>query len=330
VKRVVTETDDAKSLVFDVPADLADRFTYRPGQFVTLQVVIAGNRELRSYSMSSAPSIDADLQVTVKRVPGGLVSNWLNDTAVVGDVLDVSTPTGAFVLDAIDDDIVAFAGGSGITPVFSIVKAALHYTDRNVRLLFANRDRRSAIFGHHLDELAARFPNRLDVCFHDDAADGFVAPDDIAAFVDQRRNASFYICGPAGFMDVVETGLHRTGVDDTRIHIERFTPADHSDTDATGAAAAATLGTVTVTVGKDTKTIDQRGSATILQSARWGGLRAPSSCEAGHCAACMARVVEGEVQMAKNDVLAAEELNEGWVLTCQAVPVTPVVRVVYE
>src|SRR5204863_1142025 len=161
------------SIVFDVPAALSETFTYRPGQFVTLRVELDGETLYRSYSMSSCPSTDDDLYVTVKRVPGGVVSNWLNDSVRVGHPLQVSAPAGTFLLGDTDGDIVAFAGGSGITPVFSLIKSALHTTARNVRLLFANRDRGAAIFGESLDDLAAQFPDRLVVEHHADVTDGF-------------------------------------------------------------------------------------------------------------------------------------------------------------
>src|SRR5262252_5063297 len=124
VKRVVRETADACSILFDVPAHLASAFAYEAGQFVTLRVMIDDEALLRSYSMSSAPTIDADLQVTVKRVPGGRVSNWVNDALAEGDIVEVMRPAGRFVLRDTACDIVAFAGGSGITPVFSILKTA--------------------------------------------------------------------------------------------------------------------------------------------------------------------------------------------------------------
>ena len=332
VDRVAAETADASSIVFDVPAALSETFTYAAGQFVTLRVRIDGELFFRSYSMSSSPSVDGNLQVTVKRVPGGVVSNWLSDSVREGDTLDVSAPRGAFVLDETDEDIVAFAAGSGITPVFSIIKAVLHTTTRTVRLLVANHDRGTAIFGDALDDLAAHFPDRLVVEHHEDVVDGFVTEADVTRFTGGRRGAGFYICGPDQFMDVVGTALRSVGVGDESIHIERFTPAALGPAEIDEAAADAVAGAidVVVTVRNETKTIAQRGRSTILQSARWAGLRPPSSCEAGHCATCMARVVEGGVEMATNNALTAEEVSEGWVLTCQAVPVTSVVRVVYE
>ena len=332
VKRVVAETADAKSIVFDVPPTLAGAFAYAAGQFVTLRVVIDGQPHRRSYSMSSAPSLDPDLQVTVKRVPDGLVSNWLNDAVSEGDVLEVSVPAGAFVLTDVADDVVAFAAGSGITPILSITKAALHTTHRRVRLLCANRDRGSAIFADLLDELAARYAERLTVEHHEDVVSGFIGHDEVSAFAAESEHGSFYLCGPTGFMEVVERALVAERVVPEQIHIERFTPADEApeppepEVPENGPEPA----TVTITIGSRTETVTHRGRSTILQSARWGGLRPPSSCEAGHCATCMAKLVEGDVAMATNDVLTDDELAEGWVLTCQAVPVSTVVRVVYD
>jgi len=334
VRRVVPETADAVSIVFDVPAARSETFAYEAGQFVTLRVDVDGEPRFRSYSMSSSPGVDSDLQVTVKRVPGGVVSNWLNDSVCEGDTLDVSAPAGAFVLDEGHDEVVAFAAGSGITPVFSIIKAALHTTCRDVRLLLANRERGAAIFGDALDDLAASFPGRLAVEHHEDLADGFVTSDDIARFTEGSPVAAAYVCGPEPFMELVERTLHDLGVSESHINLERFTPVvvdgEALPVHDGRVAVASETKEVVISVGHETKTVAQRGRSTILQSARWAGLRAPSSCEAGHCATCMALVVEGRVEMVNNDVLTEEELREGWVLTCQAIPISPVVRVAYE
>jgi ferredoxin-NADP reductase len=330
VKDVVPETSDAMSIVFDVPRPLAGTFTYEAGQFVTLRVVIEDQVLLRSYSMSSAPSIDPDLQVTVKRVAGGVVSNWLLDHVGAGDVLEVGAPVGAFVLTPNDDELIAFAAGSGITPVFSLVKSALHTTTRRVRLLFANRDRPSAIFGPALDRLSAEHPDRLLVEHHEDVTRGFVTTTDVMDFVGSRPRADHYLCGPGGFMQVVEQALHDTEIDPRRIHVERFTPLPPADEPAASPAGETSDAlSVTMTLGARTETVAQRGRSTILQSARFSGLPAQSSCESGHCATCMAQVLEGRVEMRVNDALTPEEIAEGWVLTCQAVPLTDV-RVVYD
>jgi 3-ketosteroid 9alpha-monooxygenase subunit B len=331
VKRLVPETVDARSIVFDVPDHLAEAFTYAPGQFVTLRLEVEGQPERRSYSMSSAPGVDDELQVTVKRVPGGVVSSWLIDELAEGDVVEVSAPTGRFLLTDAEDPIVAFAGGSGITPVYSLIKSALHATDRRVRLLFANQQRSAAIFGAALDDLASRHPDRLEVVHHLDAGRGFLQADGIEAFLDGVGPADFYLCGPAGFMDLVETTLLLRGTDAHRIHLERFTPLSELEPPgSTGPADGVPAATVTITVKGRTETVAQRAGSTILQSARWADLRAPSSCEVGHCATCMALVLEGRAEMRVNDALTPDEVAEGWILTCQAVPVTDDVRVVYD
>jgi ferredoxin-NADP reductase len=332
VRRVTRETADAISIVFEVPADFESRYAYRPGQFVTLRVVVDGLPHLRSYSMSSAPETDAALQVTVKRVAGGPVSCWLHDSVSAGDVLDVSVPAGAFVLDESDGDVVAFAAGSGITPILSMVKSALHATNRRVHLLFANQDAGSVIFASTLEDIAAEFPGRLVVHHHNDAESGLITEGLVESFMQEVADGDIYLCGPTGFMDVVQSGLSRSGVAPDCIHIERFTPAALPQLPPFGVALAEgdEERTITITVGSETKTVKQRDQLTILESARWNGMSAPSSCEAGHCATCMALVVEGEVLMSVNDILTDEEVKEGWVLTCQTVPCSASVRVVYE
>jgi 3-ketosteroid 9alpha-monooxygenase subunit B len=324
VRRVIPETPVARSIVLEVPAGLAAAFAYEAGQFITVRTVLDGETYLRSYSMSSSPAVDSELRVTVKRVTGGPVSNWLNDAVGEGDVLEVSPPGGSFVLGRGEHDIVAFAAGSGITPVFSILKTALAATGRRARLLYANRDRAAAIFGADLDALAAGYPGRLAVEHHEDVARGFISRDEVTRVAADARDADYYICGPAGFMQTVEAGLRDLRVDQARVHIERFTPVGEP------AAGPADGGTVIIRLGGRTVRAAHRRGSTLLQTARSVGLRAPSSCEAGTCATCMARVVQGRVVMRNNEALTADEVAEGWVLTCQAVPVTPVVEVAYE
>jgi 3-ketosteroid 9alpha-monooxygenase subunit B len=329
VKRVVQETADAASLVFDIPSDLADRFRYASGQFVTLRAVVDGEEHLRCYSMSSAPGVDDDLQITVKRVAGGVMSNWLMDRVAEGDLIEATVPTGEFVLDATERDIVAFAAGSGITPVFSIVKTALATTTRRVRLLYANRNHPSVIFADALAALVARHGDRLQVLHHLDDEYGLVREDHIEAVVDSVGDAGVYICGPVPFMDVVEGALRVRGVTTDRVHIERFEAPPAPDEDLAEDPAAIPT-EVTFRLGGRTTVTQHRQGLTLLQTARTAGLRAPSSCETGSCATCMARVLDGCTLMRHNGALTPEEVEEGWVLTCQAEPTTPSITIVYE
>lgn len=313
VARVIEETADAKSFVLDVPDD----FAYEPGQFVTVRVHVGDETYLRCYSMSSCPKVDDEFKVTVKRVPGGAVSNWMNDHLDAGDHIEVTRPAGVFVLPDGEGDIVAFAGGSGITPVLSILKHALATTSRRVRLLYANRDRDSIIFDAELAALGVEVANHLD------AEDGFVTGDDVRPFV--VPGAEYFICGPGPFMDIVEAALLEAGVDEARIHIERFIVEDAPMVDAPADGVR-----VTIELGGKTVTADHYPGTTILQTARQAGLSAPSSCEAGSCATCMGRLLQGEVAMRVNNALTDDEVAEGWILTCQSVPTTDDVHVVYE
>jgi 3-ketosteroid 9alpha-monooxygenase subunit B len=332
VTRVVAETADAASIVLDVPAELTDAFAYEAGQFCTFRVEIEGVTLLRCYSMSSAPTVDDELQVTVKRVPGGAVSNWLLDHVEAGAELEVTVPAGVFLLGADERELVAFAAGSGITPVFSLLKTVLHETDRAVRLLYANRDRHSVIFGAQLDALAAAFPDRLEIVHHFDVDRGFVDTDEVRAFLGDAAcpDVGHYLCGPAPFMDVVEVALLDSGAASDQIHIERFTPAEPDDESAP-VVSAPDGAPVRVTIELDghREAADHRAGTTILQTARQLGLSPPFSCESGSCATCMARVIEGTVEMHVNNALADDELAEGWILTCQAVPTSPEVSVRY-
>lgn len=333
IGRVVTETADARSYVLDVPPDLHDLFRYEAGQFCTFRVPVAGETHLRCYSMSSAPQVDDQLQVTVKRVPGGAVSNWMVDTLGPGDEVEVTGPAGVFCLPPGDRDVVAYGAGSGITPVFSLAKAALAGTGRRVRLLYANRDRDSVIFAAELDALVARHPDRLAVVHRLDVEDGFVDAAAVKDFLADTApgDADHFVCGPTPFMDVVEAALQERGVGADRIHVERFTPGEAPvpvPVDAT-TAPSTTATTVTIELDGRTGTTEHHPGTTILQTARQLGMAPPFSCESGSCATCMARLVEGGVDMFVNNALTDDEVAEGWVLTCQSVPTTPTVRVVY-
>ena len=333
VAGVVRETADASSFVLEVPEELRRSFAYQAGQFCNLRVEIDGTSHVRCYSMSSSPALGEPLQVTVKRVPGGVVSNWLVDHLGVGDEIDVGVPAGFFQLTPVAGDLVTFAAGSGITPVFSLLKTALATTGRRARLLYANRDRDSIIFDAELRALEERHGGRLSVAHHLDAEDGYVTSDDVRSLVDAGwapPGAEYYVCGPGPFMDIVEEVLLAQGVDEDRLHIERFTPAELLVVPEPVDGPAGTATRVTVELNGRTDSTDHRPGATILQTARQMGMSPPFSCESGSCATCMARLVEGTVSMFTNNALTADEVEDGWILTCQSVPTSGSVRVVYE
>jgi len=328
VAEVVRETEEAISLVLAIPAELREAFRYEAGQFCTFRSCIDGQQHARCYSMSSSPVVDDDFRVTVKRVLGGVVSNWMIDTLAPGDMIDMTCPAGVFRLDETDRDIVAFAGGSGITPVFSIVKTALATTTRRIRLLYANRDVDAVIFASELGELVERFGDRLDVVHHFDVDDGFVDAVSVEPFIDAAPEGEFYICGPAPFMEIIENVLVAHDVSATSVHIERFSPPDPVEESMSPDEQPGV--TVTIELGGRSGEAEYRPGTTVLQTARQLGMSPPFSCESGSCATCMARLLSGTVKMHVNNALTEDEVAEGWILTCQSIPTSPSVHVVYE
>ena len=330
VKQVVEETDDTRTFVLDVPDDLAEAYRYRPGQFCTFRVQIGDAEHFRCYSMSSAPETDPHLAVTVKCVPGGTVSNWFNDKVAVGDSVDTSPPSGKFCLRDGGRPLVGFCGGSGITPVISLAKSALVSTGRTVRLLYASREPTSVIFDEALRGLEAGSPDRLEVRRHFDSVSGFPRPAVVLDFVGAEPDADFYICGPGPFMDVVEETLLGAGVAPGSILIERFVTPEPGGSSSVEASDDPVPATIVLQVQGRRHEVAYHAGDTVLETARRAGLPAPYSCEAGSCATCMALLHEGSVSMRVNNALTPDEVEEGWVLTCQSVPTSPSLRIEYE
>jgi ferredoxin-NADP reductase len=327
VTRIIKETADSRSFVL-APED--QPFPYRAGQFCTFRVTVDGEELYRSYSMSSAPETDAEVMTTVKRVAGGKVSNWLVDNVVEGDQLTITRAAGTFVLSPNRAPLLAFAGGSGITPILSLAKSALASTDRAVRILSADRDRASVIFEATIDDLVQRYPGRLSVDRHLDDEHGLLNSAGVETFVGADTGADCYVCGPEGFMAVVRSALPDTA----NVLVEDFDASPPVKAPAPEVSEAAgdvdSGGTVTIRLDRKKASVPRVPGETLLESARRAGLSPPFSCEAGNCGTCMAKLIEGEVTMRTNEVLEEDEIADGYVLTCQAVPDTPSTTVLYE
>ncbi|HEY2775137.1 MAG TPA: ferredoxin--NADP reductase [Candidatus Binatia bacterium] len=326
VRRIIRETSDATSIVFEIPEALRTIFEYQSGQYLTLQVPFAGKHLYRCYSLASSPAVENEHKVTVKRVADGRISNWINENLKEGDTVKVLPPTGHFVLGDTEADLLLFAGGSGITPVISILKTALAGSARRVRLVYANRDEASVIFRAEIDELAGRYPGRLQVVHRLDVREGFIDEPAVRRHFEGAGVSHVYICGPGPFMDTVEKTLLAAGVPAGDIHIERFTSLASED-EVAGAGAG--LRRIELSLDGARQTIELREGETILHAAKRCGLEPPSSCESGFCGCCMAKLLRGKVHMLHNDFLSQAELDEGWVLTCQSVPDTDDVSVEY-
>jgi 3-ketosteroid 9alpha-monooxygenase subunit B len=335
VRAVVDETEDAKSLVFEVPADLAEVFRYRSGQFLTLRLPLHGRHAPRCYSMSSAPSVDDTLRVTVKRVNGGRGSNWICDRVKAGDTLEVLPPSGVFTPRTLDGDFLLFGGGSGVTPVFSILRSVLAKGSGRVCLIYANRDERSVIFREELNALAGAHPTRLQVIHWLDSVQGVPSVAQLAELARSWRQAQAFICGPAPFMEAAVAALQGIEMASGQIHVERFVSLpDEEDTAAASALSATEApqdgvdqAELEILLDGAMHAIPCGGNETLLDAALRAGLNAPHSCQAGLCASCMCQVVEGKVHLRHNDVLDKKDLARAWTLSCQAIPMSNRVRI---
>jgi len=323
VREVARETHDTLSYVLDVPAELAERFRYRAGQFLTFKVPTASGELLRCYSLSSAPETDAAPKVTVKLVPGGRGSGWFHNTVQVGATLQVMQPAGRFVLHDGDRPLLLFAGGSGITPILSLIKAALTTTQRRIRVFYANRDAASVIFRAELDALAAKHGARLEVIHHLDAEQGLTSRPEVERAHAGFEQADAYLCGPGPFMELVEQALLARQHSRDHLWIERFEGVGEHSHAGTAAAAAtpqragSVPSEVVVHLDKTVHRIPYAKGQSLLAAARKAGLGAPFACEEGYCGSCAAKKLRGTVSMLANDVFTPEEVAQGWILTCQ-------------
>jgi len=347
VAEIVPETPEANSIRFEIPPELRDEFAFKAGQHLTLRATINGEEVRRNYSLCTTPA-DGDWMVTVKRIGGGLFSNWVGDQLKPGDTVDVMVPHGSFTTDFADTKkrhLVGIAGGSGITPVMSLIKTLLREEpESRFTLLYGNRDSSSVIFLETLAGLKDKHLGRLEIYHFLDAEEQDIElfngmlnrerlEEAIAALVPDAADVEgWFICGPGPMMDAAEGALLDRNVAKDRIHIERFT-ADrpsgamakemaHLQTQAEGVTVAVTLD------GRTRRVPFTAGN--ILDSAREAGLPAPFACKAGVCATCRAKVTKGKVEMAVHYGLTDEEVADGYVLTCQSVPVGDGVAVDYD
>jgi ring-1,2-phenylacetyl-CoA epoxidase subunit PaaE len=345
---IVPETAEAKSIRFEIPDALRETFAFKPGQHLTLKAVINGEEVRRNYSLCVAPQ-DGELMVTVKRIAGGLFSNWANDNLQPGDRIDVMPPHGSFTWDfepAVSRHYAGFAGGSGITPVMSLLRTAL-LTEPASRftLFYGNRDSQSVIFLEALGQLKNRYMDRLqvhhflaeeaeDIELFNGILDRSKCEDILTHLIDPEEVAAFFICGPGPMMDAAEATLVQRGIEREKIHLERFTadrPVEALQAQLEAMSKQAEGANLTVTLdGRKRRILFSAEAGNILDSARLAGLPAPFACKAGVCATCRAKVVSGEVDMAARYGLTDDEVAAGYILTCQSVPRGDLVEVDYD
>ena len=346
VQAVRADTDDAMVVSFDVPAELRGTFAFQPGQYLTLRHVHDGQDLRRSYSICAAAG--EGLRVGVRRVPGGAFSTWLHQALKAGDTIEVMEPQGRFgaaVSQAQDGrHVLCVAGGSGITPILAIVKTVLaQEPGSRVTLLYGNRNAASTMFKEELEDLKNRHLTRLALhpVFSREQVDsplnmGRLDQAKVADFlrlVDVNTVDQAFVCGPHALNDEVEAALRGAGLDPQRIHIERF-GVPPSAADATlHAPKPGDATTARVTIVRDGLTREIGFEATddsILAAAARAGMDVPYSCKSGVCATCRAKLLQGQVRMDRNFALEKADLDAGFVLTCQAHPLTDHVVVSFD
>jgi ring-1,2-phenylacetyl-CoA epoxidase subunit PaaE len=347
VAEIKSETPDCVSVTFEVPSDLVKDYEYTHGQHLTLKLLVNGKEVRRSYSLCSSPLVKEPMRVAVKRVKGGTGSNFINDNFKKGYELEVMTPMGNFHTELKSTNrkhYVLFAGGSGITPMMSIIKTTLLAEPQSkLTLFYGNFNEDATIFKKELDEIVAQNPERVTLYYIFEKPSTPEFPADltgmmnkdkvkelISKYLERNPVIEYFICGPGPMMDNVKDVLESNNVNRNFIHIEYFTSAvEEPKKDASEIKGSICEVTVIADGTETTFQLATDGDA-ILDAAMDAGVDAPFSCKGAVCATCRAKVMEGKVTMAMNYALTDDEVEEGYILTCQAHPTTPVVVIDYD
>lgn len=347
VADVKRETNDCVSISFNIPSALSGDYKYKQGQYVTLKIKLNGEEVRRSYSVCSSPLLGEPLRVAVKKVQGGKMSGYLNEKLKVGDTLEVMTPTGSFYtqLDAANrKNYVLFAGGSGITPMLSIIKTVLIAEPQSsIVLLYGNRDEASVIFKNELEKIASENSGRLKIINvlefsaepEGSLLRGIMTKEKVKLlienFVEINSDNEFFICGPTPMMRNVEETLKEFNVEKEKIHLEYFTVDEQAEEHASPVEIPEISSSVTVILdGEETVFELSSKGKSVLDAAMDAGVDVPFSCKGAVCCTCKAKIVEGKIAMVKNFALTDKEVEQGYVLTCQSHPVSEKVVVDYD
>lgn len=337
--RVHKETSNAISISFQIPENLKDTFNYLPGQYLTLKLKVKEEELRREYSICTSPLTNDFITVTSKRVDNGRVSNYLNDQIKVGDQIEVMAPAGSFTLKTNPQQskhYFLFAGGSGITPIQSILKSALLAEEQSrVTLVYQNRTEDDIIFKQQLSQLANEYEDRLKVIHVLSSKEGRLTKEKVIDLIKNNlkpsENFEFFMCGPNGLMEVISDTLKGMGAPKERIHRELFTaPEKKSAAIVDAASETITTQNVTIILKQQEHKLEVEPNSTVLFSALDKNLDPPYSCQSGICSTCRAKLVSGKVVMDEREGLTDKEIEQGYVLTCQAHPLTDDVVLEFE
>lgn len=352
IEDIIKETIDCVSIGLKIPEEWKNTFKYIQGQYITLKLNLDGKEYRRSYSICTSPVTEQKFRIAVKKVKNGKISPWLNETLKKGDKVEVMPPMGNFHIPLdpkVSRSFVCYAGGSGITPMMSIIKTILHAEQGSgITLFYANQDERSIIFKKELEEIKSRYPGRLEI-YHilntgitveDPLFKGIMTQEKVSALIEKFINdlgkaRHHFICGPGPMMLNVTEALQLAGVPKENVHLEYFAaPADTSEMIQQPIPPTPGNGTfkskVTIICDGESKELELGADDTILEAALAANIDAPYACQGGSCCTCRARLMEGKVEMKVNYALLDSEVKDGYILTCQSRPLTPIVIVDYD
>jgi ring-1,2-phenylacetyl-CoA epoxidase subunit PaaE len=341
IKEIKRETKNAVSIVFNIPQELKSAYQFIAGQYVTLKLTLDGTELRRAYSICSSPK-SGEMRIAVKELKSGTFSKFANTKLAVGDLLEVSIPEGKFTFEPKQDhqkSYVAFAAGSGITPVMSIAKSMLEEEPNSTFvLIYGNKDESETIFHDELHALQLKNLGRFFVHFAYSQANvagelfGRIDKSIVNAIIKTKHGdktfSKFYLCGPEAMIQVVTATLKENNVAEKDINFELFGTSSVSEKKVDAVNDGHT--NISITVDTDEVTFEMSQKQTILEAALKQGLDVPYSCQGGICSSCICRVTEGSATMKKNQILTDNEVAEGLVLACQAVPTSSEIKVDFD
>lgn len=340
IKEIIKETADAVSILFNVPEELQSHYTFVAGQYVNLKVTLDGQEIRRAYSICSAPK-SGELRIAVKAVKNGFFSKFANEKLAVGNVIEVGTPEGKFTFEPKTDrqkNYAAFVAGSGITPVFSILKSVLEEEPNSTFVLvYGNKSEKDAIFYNQLHDLQLQYVGRLFVQYvysqstADNALLGRIDHTTVNFILKNKHNemefSKFYLCGPEEMINLVSNTLKENNISDSAIKFELFSTSSN-DKEATSGADGHTE--ISILVDSEETSFEMSQKQTLLEAALKQGLDVPYSCQGGICSSCICRITEGAAEMKKNQILNDAEVAEGLTLACQAYPTTTTIKIDFD
>jgi len=340
VKEIKQETKDAVSILFEIPKDLLHKFCFIPGQYITIKKELDNKELRRSYSICSSKE-SKSIRIGVKAVDNGTFSVFATTKLKVGDVLEVSPPEGRFVLDpkeGREKKYLAFAAGSGITPVMSMLKSVLEAEPKSIFVLcYGNQSPQEAMFKNDLDALKNKYPDQFFVyntysrSNEENALFGRIDGSTINYIIKNKHKGlnfdEFFLCGPEPMIEMVKKDLLEKGNSDDSIHFELFSTEKKEDEVLEKLEGEADI---TILLDDEEVTFSMKKDKSILEAALEKGLDAPYSCQGGICSSCLAQITEGKAVMDKNTILTEEEVKDGLILTCQAHPVTNKIIIDYD